>query len=166
MFYLGVDIAKHNHVASLISDQGELIFSNFNFHNDFDGFFSLINKLHSFDKNNIIIGIESTGHYGDNFLNFFFKQMFKIAIINPIMTNHFRKSSIRDTKNDRIDSINIAKVLILNSNHIKFFNNHDLQSIALKRLNRMRDSLTKQRAKDKILLVRCIDSTFPELQYK
>lgn len=72
MFYLGVDIAKHNHVASLISDQGELIFSNFNFHNDFDGFFSLINKLHSFDKDNIIIGIESTGHYGDNFLNFFF----------------------------------------------------------------------------------------------
>lgn len=68
MFLLGIDIAKLNHVASCIdSSTNEVIFSNFKFKNDFKGFSALLNKIKSFDAKNLIIGLESTSHYGENF---------------------------------------------------------------------------------------------------
>jgi len=68
MFLLGIDIAKLNHVASCIdSSTNEVIFSNFKFKNDFKCFGTLLNKIKSFDAKNLIIGLESTSHYGENF---------------------------------------------------------------------------------------------------
>lgn len=46
MFLLGIDIAKLNHVASCIdSSTNEVVFSNFKFKNDFNGFSALLNKI-------------------------------------------------------------------------------------------------------------------------
>ena len=33
-------------------------------------------------------------------------------MINPLQTSHLRKAYIRDSKNDRLDSINIVKALL------------------------------------------------------
>ena len=105
MLLLGVDIAKLNHVASLVdSSSGELIFSNFKFQNNILGFSNLLEKISKFSVTEIIIGLESTGHYGENFINFFFQKGFKVAVINPLQTSHLRKANIRDSKNDRLDS--------------------------------------------------------------
>ena len=81
MLLLGVDIAKLNHVASLIdSSSGELIFSNFKFQNNILGFSSLLEKISKFSVTEIIIGLESTGHYGENFINFFFQKVLKLLL--------------------------------------------------------------------------------------
>ena len=49
MLLLGVDIAKLNHVASLVdSSSGELIFSNFKFQNNILGFSNLLEKISKF----------------------------------------------------------------------------------------------------------------------
>ena len=99
MLLLGVDIAKLNHVASLVdSSSGEFIFSNFKFQNNILGFSSLLEKISNFSINEIVIGLESTGHYGENFINFFFQKDFKIAVINPLQTSHLRKASIKILK--------------------------------------------------------------------
>ena len=112
MFLLGIDIAKLNHVASCIdSSTNEVIFSNFKFKNDFKGFSALLNKIKSFDAKNLIIGLESTSHYGENLINFLFIHDFKVALINPLQTSHLRKANIRDAKNDNLDSLNITKSL-------------------------------------------------------
>ena len=58
--YIGIDIAKLNHFAAAISSDGEIILEPFKFTNDADGFQLLVSKLESFDKNSIIIGLEST----------------------------------------------------------------------------------------------------------
>ena len=114
MFLLGIDIAKLNHVASCIdSSTNEVVFSNFKFKNDFNGFSALLNKIKSFDAKNLIIGLESTSHYGENLINFLFIHDFKVALINPLQTSHLRKANIRDVKNDNLDSLNIAKSLFL-----------------------------------------------------
>ena len=63
--FVGIDIAKLNHFAAAISQGGEIILEPFKFTNDADGFQLLVSKLKSFDKNSIIIGLESTAHYGD-----------------------------------------------------------------------------------------------------
>ena len=49
---------------------------------------------------------------GKILLIFFFQKGFKVAVINPLQTSHLRKANIRDSKNDRLDSINIAKALL------------------------------------------------------
>ena len=60
--FVGIDIAKLNHFAAAISSDGEILIEPFKFTNDADGFQLLVSKLDSFDKNSIIIGLESTAH--------------------------------------------------------------------------------------------------------
>ena len=164
MFLLGIDIAKLNHVASCIdSSTNEVVFSNFKFKNDFKGFSALLNKIKSFDAKNLIIGLESTSHYGENLINFLFIHNFKVALINPLQTSHLRKANIRDAKNDNIDSLNIAKSLIFTN--LNFVSKKNIECFSLKKLTRFRSNLIKQRSKAKIQLTSLLDLLFPELQY-
>ena len=111
MIYVGVDIAKLNHFASAISSDGEIIIEPFKFTNDNDGFQLLISKLESFDKNSLIIGLESTAHYGDNLVRYLVAKNYKVCVLNPIKTSTMRKNNIRKTKTDKIDTL-IAKYLL------------------------------------------------------
>ena len=164
MFLLGIDIAKLNHVASCIdSSTNEIVFSNFKFKNDFKGFSTLLDKIKTFDTKNLIIGLESTSHYGENLINFLFKQHFKVALINPLQTSHLRKANIRDAKNNNLDSLNIAKSLIFAK--LNFISEKNINCFSLKKLTRFRSSLIKQRSKAKIQLTSLLDLLFPELQY-
>ena len=164
MFLLGIDIAKLNHVASCInSSTNEVIFSNFKFKNDFKGFSALLDKIKSLDVKNLIIGLESTSHYGENLINFLFKQHFKVALINPLQTSHLRKANIRDAKNDRLDSLNIARSLIFGK--LNFVSEKNIDCFSLKKLTRFISNLIKQRSKAKIQLTSLLDLLFPELQY-
>ena len=84
------------------------------------GFSALLNKIKSFDAKNLIIGLESTSHYGENLINFLFIHDFKVALINPLQTSHLRKANIRDAKNDNLDSLNIAKSLVFTKLNFRF----------------------------------------------
>ena len=70
MIYVGIDIARLNHFAAAISSDGEILIEPFKFTNDYDGFYLLLSKLAPLDQNSIIIGLESTAHYGDNLVCF------------------------------------------------------------------------------------------------
>ena len=70
MIYVGIDIAKLNHFASAISSDGEILMEPFQFSNDADGFLMLVSRLDSLGSDNIIIGLESTAHYGDNLVRY------------------------------------------------------------------------------------------------
>ena len=87
MIYAGIDIAKLNHFASAISSDGEILIEPFKFSNDADGFQMLISKLDSFDKDSIIIGLESTAHYGDNLVRYLVAENYKVCVLNPIKTS-------------------------------------------------------------------------------
>ena len=164
MSLLGVDIAKLNHVASCIdSSTNEVVFSNFKFKNDFKGFSALLNKIKSFDAKNLIIGLESTSHYGENLINFLFRHDLKVALINPLQTSHLRKANIRDAKNDNLDSLNIAKSLIFTK--LNFVSKKNIECFSLKKLTRFRSNLIKQRSKAKIQLASLLNLLSPELQY-
>ena len=163
MIYVGIDIAKLNHFASAISSEGEILLQPFKFTNDYDGFHLLIQKLDSLDSNNIIIGLESTAHYGNNLVEFLVKHNYKVCVINPIQTSTMRKNNIRKTKTDKVDTYIIAKTLMMNSHH--FFSQHDLSIMHLKDLGRFRMKLIKKRTQGKIQLTSYVDQAFPELQY-
>lgn len=80
MIYVGIDIAKLNHFASAISSDGEELIKPFKFTNDNDGFHLLISKLDLLDKDSLIIGLESTTHYGDNLVRYLVAKNYKVCV--------------------------------------------------------------------------------------
>lgn len=164
MIYVGIDIAKLNHFASALSSDGEILIQPFKFTNDGDGFQLLLSKLESFEKDSIIIGLESTAHYGDNLVRYLVACNYHVCVINPIQTSTMRKNNIRKTKTDKVDTYIIAKTLMMQTSH-RFFSFEDLDMMDLKTLGRFRQKTVKQRTRLKIQLTSYVDQVFPELQY-
>ena len=164
MIYVGIDIAKLNHFAAAISSDGEILIEPFQFSNDYDGFYLLLSHLAPLDQNSIIIGIESTAHYGDNLVRFLISKDFKVCVLNPIQTSSMRKNNVRKTKTDKVDTFVIAKTLMMQDS-LRFMSLEDLDYIELKELGRFRQKLVKQRTRLKIQLTSYVDQVFPELQY-
>lgn len=163
MIYVGIDIAKLNHFATAISSDGEVLLEPFKFTNDNDGFCLLASKLNSFEKDQIIIGLESTAHYGNNLLMFLVPKGYNVCLINPIQTAQMRKNNIRKTKTDKVDTIIICKVLMMHPH--RFVTLYDIGLMQLKNLGRFRQKIVKQRTRLKIQLTSYVDQVFPELQY-
>lgn len=161
MFYVGIDIAKNTHWASIMSSDGEIIQEPFSFTNDNSGFQKFISKLESLDKTKILIGLESTAHYGENIISYLFNLDYKIGLINPIQTANLRKSNIRKTKNDKVDTYIIIKALTLGN--YSLISTRDINNLKLKGLCRSRRNLVTMRSKAKIQLVSYMDQIFPEL---
>ena len=113
MIYVGIDIAKLNHFASAISSDGQVLIEPFQFSNDADGFQMLTSRLESLGDDSIIIGLESTAHYGDNLIRYLVASSYKVCVINPIVTSNMRKNNIRKTKTDKVDTFVIAKTLMM-----------------------------------------------------
>lgn len=164
MIYVGIDIAKLNHFASAISSDGEVLIEPFKFTNDYDGFYLLISKLDTLDQNSIVIGLESTAHYGDNLVRYLIRMGFKVCVLNPIKTSTMRKNNIRKTKTDKVDTFVIAKTLMMQES-IRFVTLEDLDYIELKELGRFHQKTIKHRTRLKIQLTSYVDQVFPELQY-
>ncbi|WP_461811029.1 IS110 family transposase [Faecalimonas sp.] len=72
-----------------------------------------MSKLESFDKDSIIIGLESTAHYSNNLVRYLVAEFYKVCVLNPIKTSQMRKNNIRKTKTDKVDAYVIAKTLMM-----------------------------------------------------
>ena len=164
MIYVGIDIAKLNHFASAISSDGEVLIPPFKFTNDYDGFSLLVSNLNTLDQNSIVIGLESTAHYGDNLVRYLISMGYKVCVLNPIKTSVMRKNNIRKTKTDKVDTFLIAKTLMVQDS-LRFIALEDLDFIELKELGRFHQKTIKQRTRLKIQLTSYVDQVFPELQY-
>ena len=119
MIYVGIDIAKLNHFASAISSDGKELMKPFKFTNDGDGFQMLNSRLTdlSCEGSSIIIGLESTAHYGDNLVRYLVACNYNVCVLNPIKTSVMRKDNIRKSKTDKVDTYIIAKTLILQDSY-------------------------------------------------
>ena len=162
MIYVGIDIAKETHVAAAMDTNGLILLEPFSFQNDHEGFKLLKAKLDTL-KGDILVGLESTAHYAENVIFFLHSQHYKLAVINPVQTAAMRKTSIRKTKTDKVDSLLICKTLACNS--FRLYSDTDVKTLQLKSLCRFRQNLKKSKARLKIQLTSYVDTLFPELQY-
>lgn len=108
MFYLGIDIGKNTHVASLLDEKAKIIFKAHTFSNTSDGAATLLKKINPY-ATKLEIGMEATGHYWLSLYSFLVENNFVVHVINPIQTDGWRKGTeIRKRKTDIIDSVLIA----------------------------------------------------------
>ena len=165
MIYVGIDIAKDKHDCFAMNSDGEILIENFTFKNNLDGFNLFFNLISNFNESfkNIKVGLEATGHYSNNILNFLTSKGFNIYVINPLQTNLYRKGqSLRKTKTDKLDARFIATMLI--SDNLKPYSNLSYHISELKSLVRHRFRLVEERSKFKVSLSRLITIVFPELE--
>ena len=161
--FCGIDVAKYEHVASIYDPStGEYILDSLHFENNEKGFHSLNSNLSKLKKKyDVVIGFESTSHYHMTLFSYLTAGNYRCYLINPYMTSRFRSVSLRDAKNDNIDSRTIAVFLsfeYFNLEQEEFFNN-ELKELALQRHFLMKDS-----SKMKIKLKSYLDKVFPELE--
>lgn len=165
MFYLGIDIGKNNHVASMLNSDGKIVFKAFSFSNTTDGGESLIELLskHVSTPSELEIGMEATGHYWLAVYSFLVEKSFVIHVINPIQTDGWRKGvEIRKRKTDTIDSILIADLIRYGSFVETSLADENVMS--LKTLCRFRSYLVDSIADLKRKIICVLDQVFPEYQ--
>ena len=160
-YYVGVDVAKFEHVASILdSKTGELVLDSFHFENSIKGFKELLSNLSKLKKIDVMVGFESTAHYHQNLFNYLTEKQYKCYLINPLMVSRFRSISLRDAKNDNIDSRAISNFLLLEHKNLI---NEEFSINELKELCLQRDYLMRNQTQIKIKLVSYLDRVFPEL---
>jgi transposase len=162
LYCVGIDIAKLNHLASVISSEGEVLVKPFKFTDDNAGFFRLLSALDSFDRSSLIIGLESTAHYGDNLVEFLVSRRYQVCVINPIQTSAMRKNNIRKTKTDKVDTYMIAKTLMTQPH--RFMTQEDIDRMHRKNLGRFRMKPVKERTRLKIQLTAYVDRVHWSMQ--
>ena len=164
MIYVGIDVAKDKHDCFAMNSDGEILIEKLTITNNLDGFETLYNSLMNFSDSldNIKVGLEATGHYSNNILNFLTEKGFNIYLINPLQTNLYVKGqSLRKTKTDKLDAHVIATMLV--SDNLKPYIPVSYHISELKSLTRHRFRLVKENSKFKNSLVRLVDIVFPEL---
>ncbi len=162
MFYIGIDIAKNTHEASIIDLYGKLVSESISFSNSVKGFEKLQNYISSFgiDCDNSIVGMEATGHYWLSLYSSLIDYGFNVVVINPIQSDAFRKMYIRQTKNDSVDSFIIAQIMRFGEFSESSFADED--TFSLRNLSRYRFSLVDECSDWKRKLVAILDQIFPE----
>ena len=165
MLFVGIDIGKNNHVASMMDEYGKVVFKAFSFSNTTDGGNALFSKLSSYSSNpsDFEIGMEATGHYWLSIYSFLFEKGFLLHVINPIQTDGWRKGTeIRKRKNDTIDSVLIADLIRYGQFVQTRLADEDLFS--LRTLTRFRTYLVESISDLKRKVVCVLDQIFPEYQ--
>lgn len=166
MLFVGIDVAKSKHDCCIIDSDGVIITDSLRISNTKDGFDILYNTiLSALDSNDFLkvkIGLESTGHYSTNITNYLYSKGFSITVLNPLVTNAFRKAgTLRKTKTDKCDAKVIATMLF--SDESKSYSPSSYQIQELKSLTRHRYRMIGYRSKLKLSVTRLIDIIFPEL---
>jgi len=160
MFYLGIDIGKNTHVASLMDDKGKVIFKAFSFSNSSESATLLMDKISPY-KDHLDVGMETTGHYWLSLYSFLLEQGLLIHVVNPIQTDGWRKGTeFRKRKTDIIDSILITDLICYGD----FLETSlsDESTLSLRNLARFRSYLISSIGDLKRKTICVLDQVFPE----
>lgn len=163
MNYVGIDIAKYDHVVGVRLDDGTPHGKALSFSNNDEGFKNLLIRFQELEVNcdNSIVGMEATGHYWMALYVFLVDHGFGVAVINPVLTDAFRKAdTLRKTKTDSIDAFLIADYVRFKRLGPSKVPPEDADG--LKQLTRYRAHLVKERTMLKNKAAAVVDRLFPE----
>ena len=162
MFYCGIDIAKRNHEASIINAEGKPLLDSISITNTQEGcekLYFLFERL-GIAKDDLIIGMEATGHYWLSVYEHLTEQGYDARVINPIQSDAFRKMYIRQTKNDSKDSFIIAQIMRFGEYSQTTLSDENI--VAMRQLTRFRMALVDNCGDCKRRVIALLDQVFPE----
>ena len=167
MIYVGIDVASEKHDCAILDQSGKELCGVFVFENNRQGFEFLVSRLSYFSEciefSDIQIGLESTGHYSNNLVNFLYEKRLCVKVFNPLTVQRLRKAqTLRRTKTDKTDAKFLAYMLY--GDNSKPYEKSVSQTEELKTLTRHRFRLVKEISKHKQHISRLITLAFPEIK--
>lgn len=164
MYYCGIDIAKYKHEASVIDETGKALLDSISFANSKEGCEKVLSLFERLDipKEELLIGMEATGHYWLSVYGYLLEQGFEVKVINPIQSEAFRKMYIRQTKNDSKDSFIIAQIMRFGQFSATTLSEETI--VALRQLSRYRLALVDACGDCKRRIIALLDQVFPEYE--
>lgn len=160
MYIAGIDIGKFSHEVTIIDTNGSIIKKAFKITNNHTGANNLMKYIKNLDNQDIIFGLEATGHYWLPIYCFLIKKGFTVNVINPIQSDSLRNLYIRQTKNDSKDSFIIAEVIRFG--RFTTTNLSDENIFSLRQLCRYRKYLVDNISDLKRKTLCVLDMIFPE----
>lgn len=168
MIYVGIDVASEKH-DFIIMDSNGVMYSKraITIPNNNLGYKKLHNSIKEFceacNDYQVRIGLESTGFYHENILNYLVKENYDVMVINPILTNMSKKSKkVHTAKNDNLDAIAICKYLYDPDTEFTPYTLVSYHTNALKSLSRERFHLKEKIRIEKQNINKLITKIFPE----
>ena len=164
MFFVGIDIAKNSHEATVIDERGNIAVKPFKFSNSLSGFEKFLTAIQnlSSDLSLFEFGMEATGHYWLNLYTKLTDYNVAIHVINPVQSDALRGLYIRKTKNDAKDAFIIAELMRFGKYSETTLSDSEL--LSLRELTRQRFYLVDCVSDAKRKAVSFIDKIFPEYQ--
>ncbi|MBN3490117.1 IS110 family transposase [Acholeplasma equirhinis] len=160
MIYIGIDISKYKHDCFIAT---ETVDQQFSFENSQSGFNELLGHFKPLVKQEMIIGLEATGHYGENLKSFLTFHGYTFMEINPFLVKKFSEAqSLRKTKTDKKDAQMISTYM--RSVDYKAYHHQSYHISALKSLTRLRFKLISIRTKHYNMMTKVLDVIFPEFK--
>lgn len=166
MYLVGIDISKYKHDCFIMTETGEVIKNSFSFDNNDSGFKLLLSVLKSLDPSQKIkIGLEATGHYGNNLKLFLAENKYSFMELNPYLVKKFSQAlTLRRTKTDMLDAMTIASVLGSPNLTYEPYQISSYHISSLKSLTRIREAFIKERSLHLVQLTNIMDRVFPEFK--
>ena len=163
---VGVDIAKETQWARFVNYRGLETGKTIKFHNNKYGFDNILASVKSICKNkgfdNVIVGMEPTGHYWKPLANYLIMHGIKVVMVNPYHTKRAKElDDNSQTKNDKKDALTIAK-LVRDGRYYEVYMPQDIYA-ELRVLTNSRASVMKRRYALKNTITAVIDEYFPEI---
>lgn len=164
MFIVGIDIAKRNHEAVIITEDGQTVRKSFSFRNNCTGYNLLLEQVRKQTKvkSQITFATESAAHYWLALYARPVKDGYTVMVLNPIQSHSLRELYIRKAKTDARDSLIIAD--LVRFGRCQASNVPQDKILALRELCRNRAYLIDVAADLKRKLIALLDRTFPEYE--
>lgn len=161
MYYCGIDIAKREHMLSILDQSGAIILRSQRVTNDRAGFAQLLDLLQPY-AGQIHIGLESTGHYWLAVYDQLTQAGYPVTVLNALQVRAYRKLDLRKRKTDRWDAYWIA-------DFVRYATPDPTQPELplrqqLRQLTRFRFRLTQQVGDCKRQIITVLDRVFPEYE--
>lgn len=163
IYYVGIDVSKFKHTCCVLSQDGVVERPSFDFPNSKEGFGLLKKTMASLGpKEQILIGMEATGHYGLCLQKALWGEGYKLKVYNPLTIEKFRGSeAVAGAKTDKLDALLIAKYM--SSRPFSPTEAMDGAISEIQSLERAKYFLFRDRTRCFNHLHRYLDVSFPEL---
>ena len=161
MLFVGIDIAKRNHEASVIAQDGSVVHKAMRFANSQAGYNKFMDMVRGLSEP-VVFGMEATGHYWLTLYTHLRNDGFTVHVINPIQSDALRGMYIRKTKTDSVDSVIIADVIRFGRYCETSVEPGDLQ--AMRELCRQRFYIIDMASDLKRKVIALLDQVFPEYE--
>ena len=161
MLFVGIDIAKRNHEASVIAQDGSVVRKAMRFANSQAGYNKFMDMVRGLSEP-VVFGMEATGHYWLTLYTHLRNDGYTVHVINPIQSDALRGMYIRKTKTDSIDSVIIADVIRFGRYCETSVEPGDLQ--AMRELCRQRFYIIDMASDLKRKVIALLDQVFPEYE--